>query len=600
MISLTFSVHFLICNIILSVLLGIFLFFKKILRKHISADSQYRIWYVFAAALLLPFLPYAPSGPGQLLAKIRLLFSSETAAAAGTPAGQTAAGTASAQLGMTDLASSFGSTGFQKLSLLFTAVWAAGCCAAAVYFLYHIFRIHRIKKLACQVTAETEPDLYSRYLSCMRELKIRRRVALYASCSISSPVSYGLLWPKIIIPQDMDILLKEDDIRFIFLHELQHFRHKDAVLNYISCLLQIVYWFNPLIRHGFRIMQKDREIVCDRSVIRTVGREQAVSYGHTLIRYAEKLQQNAFLSPLSSLGGEKSVIVQRIKEIAEYRSETPAGKLKSVCVLLLAVILVYTASPFLTAYAAQNAAYDLAGKTVEEIDLASYFQGNEGTFVLYDMTDDSYLIYNEAMSTTRVSPDSTFKIYSGLFALEEGLISPDTSTRSWDGTEYFFDSWNQDQTLTSAVQNSVNWYFQELDAQMGYSALSSYYSRISYGNCDLSGGIDSYWAESSLKISPVEQTELLSDLLQNRWGFRTENIQAVRDAMFIADTPAGRLYGKTGTGSDGSRNTNGWFVGFLETGGHVLCFATNIQDGPDASGSAASEITMNILNDILQ
>src|SRR5699024_5347460 len=184
------------------------------------------------------------------------------------------------------------------------------------------------------------------------------------------------------------------------------------------------------------------------------------------------------------------------------------------------------------------------------------------------------------MSTKRVSPDSTFKIYSGLFGLEEGLISPDSSARSWDGTEYFFDSWNQDQTLATAMQNSVNWYFQELDAQMGYSTLSSYYSRISYGNCDLSGGIGSYWAESSLKISPVEQTELLADLLQNRWGFRTENIQAVRDAMFIADTPAGKLYGKTGTGSDGNRNINGWFIGFLETETNVFCFAANIQDGP--------------------
>ena len=215
------------------------------------------------------------------------------------------------------------------------------------------------------------------------------------------------------------------------------------------------------------------------------------------------------------------------------------------------------------------------------------------------MTGDSYLIYNEAMSTKRVSPDSTFKIYSGLFGLEEGLISPDSSARSWDGTEYFFDSWNQDQTLATAMQNSVNWYFQELDAQMGYSTLSSYYSRISYGNCDLSGGIGSYWAESSLKISPVEQTELLADLLQNRWGFRTENIQAVRDAMFVADTPAGKLYGKTGTGSDGNRNINGWFIGFLETKTNVFCFAANIQDGPDASGTMASEIAMNILNDLL-
>lgn len=596
---MSFSIHFIICNLVLSALLGILLFFKKILRKHISPDSQYRIWYVFAAALLLPFLPYAPSGPGRMLEQFLDLLSAGTAAPAGAPAAQNTADASFVQLGMTDLASSFAGRGFRTAGILLTAIWAAGCCISAALVLRHILKIRRIKKLAYPITPETEPDLYSRYLSCIRELKIRRKAALYASCSISSPVSYGLLRPKIIIPQDMDVLLAEEDIRFIFLHELQHFKHKDAALNDLACILQIVYWFNPFVRRGFRIMEKDREIACDCSVIRTVGRDQAVSYGHTLIRYAEKLHQNSFLSPLSTLSGEKSAIVQRIKEIAEYRTETPAGKVRSACILLLAVLLVYTASPFLTAYAAQNSPYDLAEKNVEETDLSSYFHGSEGTFVLYDMTGDSYLIYNEAMSTKRVSPDSTFKIYSGLFGLEEGLISPDSSARSWDGTEYFFDSWNQDQTLATAMQNSVNWYFQELDAQMGYSTLSSYYSRISYGNCDLSGGIGRYWAESSLKISPVEQTELLADLLQNRWGFRTENIQAVRDAMFIADTPAGKLYGKTGTGSDGNRNINGWFIGFLETETNVFCFAANIQDGPDASGTMASEIAMNILNDLL-
>ena len=34
----------------------------------------------------------------------------------------------------------------------------------------------------------------------------------------------------------MDVLLAEEDIRFIFLHELQHFKHKDAALNDLACI----------------------------------------------------------------------------------------------------------------------------------------------------------------------------------------------------------------------------------------------------------------------------------------------------------------------------------------------------------------------------
>ena len=61
----------------------------------------------------------------------------------------------------------------------------------------------------------------------------------------------------------------------------------------------------------------------------------------------------------------------------------------------------------------------------------------------------------------------------------------------------------------------------------------------------------------------------------------------------------GTLYGKTGTGAENGRNTNGWFVGFLETDGNVYCFSLNMQDSEGASGSAASEAAVNILHDLL-
>ena len=125
---MSFSIHFIICNLVLSALLGILLFFKKILRKHISPDSQYRIWYVFAAALLLPFLPYAPSGPGRMLEQFLDLLSAGTAAPAGAPAAQNTADASFVQLGMTDLASSFAGRGFHTAGILLTAIWAVGCC----------------------------------------------------------------------------------------------------------------------------------------------------------------------------------------------------------------------------------------------------------------------------------------------------------------------------------------------------------------------------------------------------------------------------------------------------------------------------------------
>ena len=593
-----FALHFLLCNLVITILLGLILSVKKIFKKHLTIGSQYHLWYIFVCAAIIPFIPLKSITPALLLQRIQYLFYPEAASTLGSSVKPLDNAALPAQLGISDFAASYDSSALSQLNSIFISIWIIGWLITTLYFAYHIIKIYSIRKSAYLISEENEPDLYRQYSECLNELRIRRKVSLYASCNISSPVSYGLLHPKVIIPQDMDILLSDEDVRFIFLHELLHYRHKDAALNYITCILQVIYWFNPFIWYGFRVLQKDREIACDNSVIHIVGKSQSTNYGYTLIRYAQRMPHNAFLSPLSRLGGEKKVMIQRIKEIASYKSNTPKQRRKSAVLLLLICTMVYCLSPLLTVYASQDASYNFQSQNVEAMDLSSYFKGTDGTFVLYDTVSDQYQIYNQELSTKRISPDSTFKIYSGLFALEEDIIHNDASGQKWDGTTYSFDTWNKDQTLATAMQNSVNWYFQNLDIQLGYQKLYSYYKKISYGNCDLTAGINYYWAESSLKISPVEQVMLLSNLLENKWAFEEENVQAIKNSLFISDTPIGRLYGKTGTGVVNGQSSNGWFIGFLERGERVYCFATNLQNADNATGSNASEITVEILNSI--
>ena len=593
-----FALHFLLCNLVITILLGLILSVKKIFKKHLTISSQYHLWYIFVCAAIIPFIPLKSIPPASLLQRIQYLFYPEAASTLGSSVKPLDNAALPAQLGISDFAASYDSSALSQLNSIFISIWIIGCLITTLYFAYHIIKIYSIRKSAYLISEENEPDLYRQYSKCLNELRIRRKVSLYASCNISSPVSYGLLHPRVIIPQDMDILLSDEDVRFIFLHELLHYRHQDAALNYITCILQVIYWFNPFMWYGFRVLQKDREIACDNSVIHIVGKSQSTNYGYTLIRYAQRMPHNAFLSPLSRLGGEKKVMIQRIKEIASYKSNTPKQRRKSAVLLLLICTMVYCLSPLLTVYASQDASYNFQSQNVEAMDLSSYFKGTDGTFVLYDTVSDQYQIYNQELSTKRISPDSTFKIYSGLFALEEDIIHYDASGQKWDGTTYSFDTWNKDQTLATAMQNSVNWYFQNLDIQLGYQKLYSYYKKISYGNCNLTAGINYYWAESSLKISPVEQVMLLSNLLENKWAFEEENVQAIKNSLFISDTAIGRLYGKTGTGVVNGQSSNGWFIGFLERGERVYCFATNLQNADNATGSNASEITVEILNSI--
>lgn len=234
-------------------------------------------------------------------------------------------------------------------------------------------------------------------------------------------------------------------------------------------------------------------------------------------------------------------------------------------------------------------------QTVVSADLSAFFEGYDGCFVFYDVQKETWTIYNETLASLRVSPDSTYKIYSALCALENGSISPASNSMEWNGHAYPIGQWNQNQTLSSALRYSVNWYFQELDQDVGMDSLSGFYAKIDYGNQDLSGGINSFWLESSLKVSAIEQVELLQKLYANEYQFAPENIEAVKNALKLSSSGAETLYGKTGTGNRDGKNRNGWFIGYVESQGSPYFFAANIRNGADASGKTASSITLEIL-----
>lgn len=128
--------------------------------------------------------------------------------------------------------------------------------------------------------------------------------------------------------------------------------------------------------------------------------------------------------------------------------------------------------------------------------------------------------------------------------------------------------------------------------------LQSYFHKLNYGNENLSGNIEHYWMESSLKISPIEQVQLLSALEENKLGFKEENIRSVNNAIFIDEQKQAQLYGKTGTGTINGKEINGWFVGFVKKDGYSYYFSINIQNKTGkADGKKAANIAKQILHD---
>ena len=82
-----------------------------------------------------------------------------------------------------------------------------------------------------------------------------------------------------------------------------------------------------------------------------------------------------------------------------------------------------------------------------------------------------------------------------------------------DGDAFPFPSWEADQDLNSAMQNSVNWYFQAIDSQLGINRVQEFLNKIRIWKPRQPVQIWIYTGPIfSLKISLLEQVTLLKKI----------------------------------------------------------------------------------------
>lgn len=248
-----------------------------------------------------------------------------------------------------------------------------------------------------------------------------------------------------------------------------------------------------------------------------------------------------------------------------------------------------------------------------EADWSGYFNGLNGTAVIYDTASRKYTIYNPDLADTRSSPCSTFKIVSSLIALENGIIEPENSTRAWSGEIFWNEDWNKDIDFHEAFRTSCVWYYRQVIDDIGKDLMQRELEQLQYGNCDISDwegrlntnnsnrALTGFWIESSLKISPREQVEVMERIFGEGSAYSTEALNELKQIMLVPEAGGAgvSIYGKTGMGKDYGVVVDAWFTGFAESaaGDIYFCVRLGRNDGMDVSSSLAKEIAIQIVLD---
>ena len=212
-------------------------------------------------------------------------------------------------------------------------IWIIGMWIAGTISLVFYFSIQYIRLIICLSDAKLfRGDKYNVYLK-----GIRREVSMYTSTHLKTPITYGILKPKIILPDGFSHI-DETLAEHMILHEAQHIRHFDSLLNMMWLVLVCVNWFNPVVWFCWILIKNDIEFRCDATVVKSLGYESRADYARTLLGFTPVHNPR----PVFSMSLYSSNIKARIVKIMRLRKPTMllnVGSFVLAAVLFILIIV---------------------------------------------------------------------------------------------------------------------------------------------------------------------------------------------------------------------------------------------------------------------
>ncbi len=305
-----------------SLVAGLLLLWKRILRKEAVHTVFYYMWLLVLLRLCVPFgvtlsLP-VPGGTAMEAARQEQGNREErTDVGAGADTLQPGgAGTGPVQPPPSnDVWSATETTNAaQKTSpglwdvilspLLWMLVWGAGAavCLGRCVMGYARF-VRAVRK--------TASDASWRAWEVLRHLDPKGRTGLVVCPFAATPMLVGILRPLIVLPAGIE---EERRLWDILAHELVHARRRDLLYKWFAAAVTSLHWFNPVMVLVRREIGRACELSCDAVVMRGMDEQGRRHYGDTLLCLAASSADPGIVA--MTLCEEKRQLKERLVAIA--------------------------------------------------------------------------------------------------------------------------------------------------------------------------------------------------------------------------------------------------------------------------------------------
>ena len=205
-----FMIRFLLCNVLISGIVGILLIAKWVFRNNLSSRMQYNLWLLLLGLLAVPFIPFRLISFPQIfswLGSVRNSSASHDDVGANNVMDTGLSGTTN---WMNDFALSVNKDTPSVTGYILLSIWIVGMLVMMILVIKSSLRLRTIKRSALPLQNPKVRRLYNR---CLNEMKIIRNIPVYSTAFLKSPIIVGFLKPCIYLPIHLISDYHESDMR---------------------------------------------------------------------------------------------------------------------------------------------------------------------------------------------------------------------------------------------------------------------------------------------------------------------------------------------------------------------------------------------------
>lgn len=193
------------------------------------------------------------------------------------------------------------------------SVWLVGAVGLWAWMLAQSARVARFLKICREVPAD-HPAL-AECRDILNKTLATGPVRVLSSGSIAGPFCWQFHRPHIVLPEFL-LGLDPRELRFIVRHELAHLRTGHPLQLFLQRVVEVLFWFHPLVWWAARQVSRSREFACDDAAIDRPA--QVADYLRTLLIVVEhSAVESERSSPMLAFGRGSGIVAERARRLAE-------------------------------------------------------------------------------------------------------------------------------------------------------------------------------------------------------------------------------------------------------------------------------------------